>query len=105
MRLHSATSWKQRGVGMIGLLLALLVIGILAYYMLKGGKNNGGGSDTGNAVHCEQQIQKIVSATGGIGAQAQAQYDALPDQCKKLMPNPSALTPSVQQPQTPSEAQ
>ncbi len=94
----------QRG-NMIGLLLTLLAIGALTYFMLKSGKNGVGGTDTGNAVHCEQRVSKIVSTTGGIGPQAKDAYDALPPQCRRLMPDPAALAPSVQQQQAPPEAQ
>jgi hypothetical protein len=88
---------------MIGLLLALVAIGLVAWFMLKGSKTGSGGTDTGNAVNCEQRISKIVSATGGVGPQAQAAYDALPSECRKLMPNPSALAPSPQK--MPDDAQ
>ena len=93
----------HRGQSMIGLLLALIAIGVLAWFMLKGSKHGSGGTDTGNAINCEDRISKIVSETGGVGPKAQSAYDALPAKCKKLMPNPSALAPSPQQ--MPAEAQ
>jgi hypothetical protein len=88
---------RQRG-NIIGLLLALLAIGALAYFMLKRGhgENGSGGTDTANAVHCEQRVGQLVSSTGGIGPQAKAQYDALPSECRRFMTDPAALAPSAE---------
>lgn len=84
---------------MISLLLTLLAIGLLLYFMLHHKSGPGDtGTDTGNAVHCEPLINKLVSTTGGIGPQAKAEYDQLPAECRKLLPDPTSLAPTPQQP-------
>jgi hypothetical protein len=84
---------------MISLLLTLLAIGLLLFLMLRHKSGPGdSGTDTGNAIHCEPLINKLVSTTGGIGPQAKAAYDQLPAECKKLMPDPASLAPTAQQP-------
>ncbi len=83
---------------MISLLLTLLAVGLLLYLMLRHKSGPGDtGTDTGNAVHCEPLINKLVSSTGGIGPQAKAEYDQLPAECKKLLPDPASLAPTPQQ--------
>jgi hypothetical protein len=88
-----AGRYRQHG-GMISLLLALVAVGLLMYFMLRHREGPASGTDVGNAVHCEPLIDKLVQSTGGVGAQAQAAYDRLPAECKKLLPNPASLTPS-----------
>jgi hypothetical protein len=84
---------------MISLLLTLLAVGVLLYLMLHHKSGPGDtGTDTGNAVQCEPLINRLVSSTGGIGPQAKAQYDQLPAECKRLMPDPASLAPTPQQP-------
>jgi hypothetical protein len=83
---------------MISLLLTLLAVGLLMYFMLRHKQGPGSsGTDVGNAAHCEPLISKLVSTTGGVGPQAQAAYDQLPAECKKLMPNPASLAPTPTQ--------
>jgi len=93
LRFQAATKRYQRG-GMLSLLLTLLAIGAVAYFMLKSG--TGVHTDTGNAVNCEPRITALVRNTGGVGPAAQAAYDQLPDECRKLLPNPASLAPSVE---------
>ena len=82
---------------MISLLLTLLAVGLLLFLMLRHKSGPGdSGTDTGNAVHCEPLVNKLVANTGGIGPQAKAAYDQLPAECKKLMPDPAALAPTPQ---------
>jgi hypothetical protein len=81
---------------MIGLLLALLAIGLIAYFMLKPAHNGVGDTDTGRAISCEHRVSDIVSSTGGIGPKAKEAYDALPGECKRFMPDPAAIAPSVE---------
>jgi len=95
------TSQRQRGQGLIGLLLSLLAIGLIAYLLLKPAHNGVGGSDTGRAISCEHRVSDIVSGTGGIGPKAKEAYDALPGECKRFMPDPAALAPSVERTQEP----
>jgi len=93
LRFQAATKLYQRG-GMLSLLLTLMAIGAVAYFMLKSG--TGVHTDTGNAVNCEPRIAALVRNTGGVGPAAQAAYDQLPDECRKLLPNPASLAPSVE---------
>lgn len=93
LRFQAATKRYQRG-GMLSLLLTLMAIGAVAYFMLKSG--TGVHTDTGNAVNCEPRIAALVRNTGGVGPAAQAAYDQLPDECRKLLPNPASLAPSVE---------
>jgi hypothetical protein len=91
MRFQAAAKYHQNG-GMLSLLLTLLAIGAIAYFMLKSG--TGVHTDTGNAVNCEPRIAALVRNTGGVGPAAQAAYDQLPEECRKLLPNPASLAPS-----------
>ncbi|MDB5985772.1 MAG: hypothetical protein JWR16_825 [Nevskia sp.] len=77
---------------MLSLLLTLIAIGAIAYFALKSG--SGGHSDSGAALDCEPRIAALVRDTGGVGAAAQAAYDQLPAECRKLLPNPASLAPS-----------
>ena len=90
-RLSTYAMQRQHG-GMLSLLLTLLAIGAIGYFALK--SRSGGHSDTGTALGCEPRIAALVRDTGGVGAQAQAAYDALPAECRKLLPNPAALAPT-----------
>lgn len=84
---------------MISLLLTLLAVGLVLYFMLRHKSGPGDtGTDTGNAIHCEPLINKLMASTGGIGPQAKAAYDQLPAECRKLIPDPAALAPTPQQP-------
>ena len=84
--------------GALSLLLALVALGAILYFALssKPGVHSGsvGGSDSGNAVNCEPLISALVRDTGGAGAAAQAAYDQLPAECRKLLPSPASLAPS-----------
>lgn len=83
----------QRG-GAISLLLVLVVIGLLAYFTLRGSAKSP--SAPGAPLDCERRIGDLVKQTGGIGAAAEVAWQALPDPCKKLMPEPAALAPPVE---------
>jgi hypothetical protein len=81
---------------MISLLLTLLVLGLLAYWMLHGivgghGKDRQGAGGMAVQINCERALSSFVQRTGGVGPAAQAAYDALPPQCRKMMPDPAAL--------------
>lgn len=84
---------RQHG-GAIGLLLTLLALGMLAYLLLRPGTPQR--PDAASAIGCEQRVAKLVSSTGGVGAEAKSAYDALPSDCRKLLPDPAALAPSAE---------
>lgn len=84
---------RQRG-GAISLLLTLVAIGLLAYFALRG--NAKSPTAPGAPVDCERRIGALVQQTGGIGPAAQAAWQALPAECRKLMPEPAALAPSAE---------
>ena len=79
---------------MLGLLLTLLGVGILLYFLLQHAKGTAGGSDVGNAVNCESRVSSLVSTSGGVGPAAQAAWEKLPPECRKLIPEPAALAPA-----------
>jgi len=81
---------RQRG-GMVSLLIALLVIGVLAYFALRAHsttKETGMGQT--QLVGCDQLANDLVGRTHGIGPDYKTGYDALPPQCRALLPPPSA---------------
>ncbi len=80
--------------GALSLLLALVALGAILYFALSSKPGVHSGSDSGNAVNCEPLIAALVRDTGGVGAAAQAAYDQLPAECRKLLPSPAALAPS-----------
>lgn len=88
--------WGQRG-GMLGLLIALLAVGLLAWLALRsfsGSSPSTAGAPAGQqAVLCTQRITELVQRTGGIGPDYQAGYEALPRECQKLTPPPAATNP------------
>ncbi len=87
---------SQRG-GMLSLLAALLVLGLVAYFALRGygGTHSG---DTGNSaaagapqVACTQRITELMQRTGGLGPDYKTGYAALPHECQQMTPPPAAL--------------
>lgn len=83
---------RQHG-GAIGMLLSLLIVGALLYLVLRPGKP-GQPANQASMISCEQRVSKLMSTTGGVGEKAKAAYDALPAECRKMMPDPAALAPS-----------
>lgn len=81
--------------GALSLLLTLLVIGLLAWFALRAWHGSGAAPAAQDSVSCEQRVSRLVAATGGVGPQAQAAYDRLPPDCRRLMPDPAALAPSA----------
>jgi hypothetical protein len=84
------TRSQQRG-GMLSLLLALLVIGLLAYFALR--SHNVSPSGTGDQPQlpgCTKLAGDLVRRTGGIGPDYKAGYEALPPGCRDILPPPAA---------------
>lgn len=81
----------QRG-GAISLLLALVVIGALAYLALSGSAK--APNAPGAPLDCERRINLLIQRTGGLGEAYGTGYAALPPACQKLTPAPGALEPS-----------
>lgn len=86
----TTTAPHQSG-GAISLLLTLAALGLLIYLVL--GTSSEEVSAPSSTLRCEQRISVLMSETGGIGERAQAGYEALPESCKALMPDPSSLLP------------
>ncbi|MDR3417615.1 MAG: hypothetical protein P4L83_15670 [Nevskia sp.] len=80
----------QRG-GMISLLLGLLVLGVLVYFALRShsATQTGAGGET-QMVNCSKLANDLVARTHGIGPDYKAGYEALPPQCRSMLPPPVA---------------
>ncbi len=84
---------RQHG-GAISLLLGLLVIGLLAYFALRGSAKSP--TAAGAPIDCERRIGSLIQQTGGLGPAYKSGYDSLPPACQKLVPAPGALAPSTE---------
>lgn len=84
----------------MSLLLALVVIGLVAYFALRGTHTatQGSGSQQ-QLVSCEKVLSDLIQRTGGIGPDYKAGYDAAPPACKNMLPAPAGLDPTARQPQ------
>ena len=82
----------------LSLLIALVVIGLLAWLALRstGTATQGGGSQQ-QLVSCEKVLSDLIQRTGGIGPEYKAGYDSAPPACKHLLPAPAGLDPSLRQ--------
>ncbi len=83
---------------MLGLLLALLVVGLLAYFALRSHSATqavDGNSSQQQLVNCTKLIGDLVQHTGGIGTDYKTGYDALPQNCRGMLPPPAGITPNV----------
>lgn len=90
---------RQHG-GALSLLLALAVIGLLAYFALRGtGTTTQGAGSQQQLVSCEKVLSDLIQRTGGIGPDYKAGYDAAPPACKHLLPAPAGLDPTARQAQ------
>ena len=86
---------RQQG-GMLGLLLAVLVVGLLAYFALRSHSTaQTGPGNQQQLVSCTQLIGDLIKHTGGIGADYKTGYDALPPNCRGMLPPPEAIAPNV----------
>jgi len=85
----------QRG-GILSLLLTLLALGAVLYFLLGGDNKPGSPASATAPVQCEQQIAKLMQATGGVGDAYSEGYRALPPSCQALIPAPGALAPSAE---------
>jgi hypothetical protein len=83
---------------MLSLLLTLVVIGLVAYFALRGLGGGGSTSAGGNQqtmVNCERLASELIGRTGGIGPDYKAGYDAAPPSCRRMLPAPAGITPTV----------
>lgn len=89
------TGWRgparQRG-GMLSLLAVLLVIGLLAYFALRGYNGTQPAAAGAPQAACTLRVSDLVKRTGGSGSDYKAGYDALPPECQKFAPPPLATT-------------
>ncbi len=84
---------RQRG-GALSLLLALAIIGLLAYFALRGtGTAILSSGSQQQLVSCEKVLSDLIQRTGGIGPDYKAGYDAAPAACKHMLPPPAAIEP------------
>ncbi len=86
---------RQRG-NMLSLLLALLAIGLLAYFALR--SHSATQTVAGNEqplVSCTRLTGDLIQRTGGIGADYKTGYEALPPNCRAMLPPPLAVSPNV----------
>lgn len=86
---------RQQG-GALSLLLTLLVIGLLAWFALRGFSGHAPSTPAGSQqqlVNCERAASDLVQRTGGIGPDYKKGYDALPANCRSMLPPPAALSP------------
>jgi hypothetical protein len=93
IRTSPRAAGRQRG-GALSLLLALVVIGLVAYFALRGtGTATQGSGGQQQLVSCEKVLSDLVQRTGGIGPDYKAGYDAAPAACKRMLPPPGAVEP------------
>ena len=86
---------RQQG-GMLGVLLALLFVGLLAYFALRShSATQTVAGDQQQLVSCTKLIGDLVQHTGGIGADYKTGYDALPPNCRGMLPPPAAVIPNA----------
>lgn len=80
----------------MSLLLALVVIGLVAYFALRGtpAATQGSGSQQ-QLVSCEKVLSDLIQRTGGIGPDYKAGYDAAPPACRNMLPAPAGLDPAA----------
>ncbi len=81
---------------MLSLLLTLLVIGVVAYFALR--SHSAVQTGTGNQeqlVSCTKLVGDLVQHTGGLGPDYKTGYDALPQNCRGMLPPPGAVSPNV----------
>ena len=86
---------------MLSLLLTLLVIGVVAYFALRShsvsqtaAESTGAGNQQ-QLVACTKLAGDLVARTGGIGPDYKTGYDALPPNCRGMLPPPAAVSPNV----------
>lgn len=85
---------RQRG-GAMSLLLALVVIGLLAYFALRANSTTKKGEmGQQQMVSCEKVMSDLIQRTGGIGPEYKAGYEAAPPACRSLLPAPGGLDPA-----------
>jgi len=94
--MNTRTSRQQGGA--LSLLLALLVVGLLAWFALRSNSATQGSGNQQQLVTCEKVLGDLIQRTGGIGPDYKAGYDAAPPACKHMLPPPAALDPSRQNP-------
>ncbi len=85
---------------MLALLLALLVVGLLAYFALRSHSavqpaSGAAAGDQQQLVSCTKLTGDLIQRTGGLGADYKAGYEALPPNCRGLLPPPAAVAPNV----------
>ena len=81
---------------MLSLLLALVVVGLLAYFALRShSATQTGTGDQQQLVSCTKLVGDLIQHTGGVGADYKTGYAALPPNCRGLLPPPQAITPNV----------
>jgi len=79
----------------MSLLLALVVIGLVAYFALRASSTTKKGEmGQQQMVSCEKVVSDLIQRTGGIGPEYKAGYEAAPPACKGLLPAPAALDPA-----------
>lgn len=82
---------------MLSLLLVLVVVGLLAYFALRPHTARQEATSAGGEqqlVSCTKLTGALIQRTGGLGPDYKAGYDALPPNCRGLLP-PPAPTPNV----------
>ena len=81
---------------MLSLLLALVVVGLLAYFALRShSATQTGANDQQQLVSCTKLVGDLIQHTGGVGADYKTGYAALPPNCRGLLPPPQAMAPNV----------
>jgi hypothetical protein len=90
---------RQRGSA-LSLLLALVIIGLVAYFALRGtGTATQGSGSQQQLVNCERLMSDLIQRTGGIGPDYKTGYDAAPPACRHMLPPPGAVDSPAHQPQ------
>jgi len=89
---------RQHG-GALSLLLVLVIIGLVAYFALRGtGTATQGSGSQQQLVSCERLMSDLIQRTGGIGPDYKAGYDAAPAACKRMLPPPGGIAPPAEPP-------
>ena len=84
----------------MSLLLALVVIGLIAWFALRANSTTTKGEmGQQQLVSCEKVMSDLIQRTGGIGPDYKTGYDAAPPACRHMLPPPGAVDSPAHQPQ------
>ena len=93
--MNTRTSARRQHGGALSLLLVLVILGLAAYFALRATTTTQGSGSQQQLVSCERVMSDLIKRTGGIGPDYKTGYDAAPEQCRRMLPPPAGITPTV----------